>query len=219
MSSGRHIASKISLKSPIQVGIGGISGCLVVVVAVITVLALAGFATRQMPRWCSRALRGRRLSASASFTISGSQLTILLTNTDAATGAGISRPCPSAVLSGLFFNLGTSTFTPCFGEHRIGDGVDHPGTVSNGRNATLRAAPGRPTSAASGATRSGGAAGLAGTTQGISSARLPERQHELGQLQRPELPEPECARTASSSAWCPTAGWLAAATAAWTVMR
>ena len=55
------------------------------------------------------------LSASASFTISGSaghrSLQILLTNEDAATGAG--APVNAAnVLTGLFFNLGTSTFTP-----------------------------------------------------------------------------------------------------------
>jgi hypothetical protein len=57
------------------------------------------------------------LSASASFTIgtnsSGQrQLTILLTNTDTATGTG-SNSFPnvtSEVLTGLFFNLGTSTF-------------------------------------------------------------------------------------------------------------
>ena len=55
------------------------------------------------------------LSSSASFTISGAagsrQLKILLTNTDSVTGAG-SAIVPSEVVSGLFFNLGTATFTP-----------------------------------------------------------------------------------------------------------
>ena len=51
------------------------------------------------------------LSAQASFTISGTTLTILLTNTDSATG-GNAPDVSSEVLSGLFFNLGTSAFTP-----------------------------------------------------------------------------------------------------------
>lgn len=58
---------------------------------------------------------GNGLSASASFTISGAagnrQLTILLSNTDSATGSN--NPYYSSdVLTGLFFNLGTSSFTP-----------------------------------------------------------------------------------------------------------
>lgn len=55
------------------------------------------------------------LSAQSSFEISGGnrtrQLTILLSNIDTATGAG-ARFVPSQVMTELFFNLGTSTFTP-----------------------------------------------------------------------------------------------------------
>lgn len=55
------------------------------------------------------------LSAAASFTISGAagsrQLTILLTNTDTASGDG-APTASNQVLTGLFFNLGTAAFTP-----------------------------------------------------------------------------------------------------------
>jgi hypothetical protein len=47
------------------------------------------------------------LSASTSFSLSGTQLTILLTNTDTA---GVDNY--TDVLSSLFFNLGTSSFAP-----------------------------------------------------------------------------------------------------------
>ena len=50
------------------------------------------------------------LSAQASFTISGTTLTILLTNTDTASNG--STWVPSEVLWGLFFNLGSGAFTP-----------------------------------------------------------------------------------------------------------
>lgn len=55
---------------------------------------------------------GSGLSASASFTISGTTLTILLTNTD--TTPRRAEWAPSEVLTGLFFNLGTASdaFTP-----------------------------------------------------------------------------------------------------------
>lgn len=51
---------------------------------------------------------GSGLAASASFTITGTTLTILLTNTDAAS-SGMSS---AQVLTGLYFNVGTTTFTP-----------------------------------------------------------------------------------------------------------
>ena len=80
----------------------------------ITVLALAVAASQADANVLfSNSVNG--LSASASFTVSRSagarQLTILLTNTDDATG--LNAPVNSAhTLTGLFFNLGTSTFTP-----------------------------------------------------------------------------------------------------------
>ena len=52
------------------------------------------------------------LSASAQFTISGSTLTILLTNTDTAPNAANPGWLPPEILSGLFFNLGDAAFTP-----------------------------------------------------------------------------------------------------------
>ncbi len=81
---------------------------------VLTVLALMTFAPAAGASVLfSNSANG--LSASASFTISGAagarQLTVLLTNTDAATGAN-APTTTSSVLTGLFFNLGVSTFTP-----------------------------------------------------------------------------------------------------------
>ena len=87
-------------------------------VAVLTVLALAGSATRaEATVVFSDTSSG--LAASASFTLSGSQLIVLLTNTDTAAGAGVPKNA-SQVLTGLFFNLGSSTFTPlsAAGYHR-----------------------------------------------------------------------------------------------------
>ena len=81
-------------------------------VALLTVLAFAGFAN-QANATIVFSGSGGGLSASASFTISGTQLTILLSNTDSATGAG-APTSPAEVLSGLFFNLGTAAFTPSY---------------------------------------------------------------------------------------------------------
>jgi hypothetical protein len=50
------------------------------------------------------------LSAQASFSISGTTLTVLLTNTD--TSPSGSEWVPTEVLTGLFFNLGSGEFTP-----------------------------------------------------------------------------------------------------------
>jgi hypothetical protein len=52
------------------------------------------------------------LSASAQFTISGSTLTILLTNTDTAPNAVNPGWTSSEILTGLFFSLGNAAFTP-----------------------------------------------------------------------------------------------------------
>jgi len=130
----------------------------------LTVLMLAGGATRSEATVFTGS--GSGLSASASFTISGPlgnrQLMILLTNTDDASGANAPTDAPN-VLTGLFFNLGTSTFTPqsamlesnasiiqtnkcdvnCVGQTNVGGEFSYA---------------------------SGGAGWLAGTTQGIASS-------------------------------------------------
>jgi hypothetical protein len=54
---------------------------------------------------------GSGLSAKAEFTISGTTLTILLTNTDAATGGG-APDATNEVLTGVYFNLGSGAFVP-----------------------------------------------------------------------------------------------------------
>lgn len=50
------------------------------------------------------------LAASAAFTISGTTLTVLLTNTD--TGLPVTPKAEEALLVGVFFNLGSGAFTP-----------------------------------------------------------------------------------------------------------
>src|SRR5215216_6160932 len=77
--------------------------------SLITILAFAWLAPRADAVTFSNTANG--LSASATFTISGTSLTILLTNTDAATGTGAPKDAAN-VLTGLYFNLGTTTFTP-----------------------------------------------------------------------------------------------------------
>jgi hypothetical protein len=73
----------------------------------ITVLAFVGFASQARATVVFSGSNST-LSASASFTISGGMLNILLTNTDTApTG---SQWVPSEILTGLYFNLGMSAF-------------------------------------------------------------------------------------------------------------
>lgn len=90
----------------------------------ITVLALAVFAPRAEAAVFTAS--GGGLSAKAEFSFAGSgghrALTILLTNTDTATGAGAPL-VPSDVLTGLFFNLGTSTFGGQFSSEKGGVGA------------------------------------------------------------------------------------------------
>lgn len=110
---------------------------------------------------------GGGLSAKAEFTIAGTganrTLTILLTNTDAATGTGAPL-APSEVLTGLFFNLGTSTFTPV--SATLGPG----GTIIQTGNCDAAACAGQTDVGGEFSYASGGADWLAGTTQGISSS-------------------------------------------------
>lgn len=138
-------------------------------VTLITVLALGGFAS-QAQATAVFSGSGSGLSASASFTISGGQLRILLTNTDAASGSG--KPTsPESVLSGLFFNLGTSTFTPVSASVYTGapNGVIQQGSIIQTSMCDVQSC--------SGATNIGGEWSYAkgtgswpGTTQGIASA-------------------------------------------------
>jgi hypothetical protein len=109
---------------------------------------------------------GGGLSASASFTITGGagnrQLEILLTNTDSATGSG-APDAPSEVLTGLFFNLGTSTFQPLSATLvNGGQIIQYQKCEVNCQNKTN---VGGEFSYAS-----GGEPWLAGTNQGISSS-------------------------------------------------
>src|SRR6185503_1797142 len=91
-------------------GILGMSRCLT---GLITVLTLAIFAPRADATVLFSA-SGGGLSAQASFEITTqggkTYLNILLSNTDTANGAGAPL-VPSQVLTGLFFNLGSTTFT------------------------------------------------------------------------------------------------------------
>ena len=95
------------------------------------VLSLALWTTPQAGATVLFEGTGSGLSATASFTISGAagsrQLTILLTNTD--TASGDRAPTPSnEVLTGLYFNLGTMAFTP------VPASRQDPGPADNGRN-------------------------------------------------------------------------------------
>lgn len=81
----------------------------------ITVLALAlGVSDAQATAFFTGSSSG--LSAIAELTISGNagarQLTIILTNTDSATGATAPAAVHADVLTGSFFNMGTGTFAP-----------------------------------------------------------------------------------------------------------
>ena len=111
------------------------------------------------------------LSASASFTISGTQLTILLTNTDAATGAGAPTN-PASVLSGLFFNLGTTAFTPVSASVYTGSpsGVIQQGSIIQTSNCDVASCAGQTNIGGEWSYAQGGANWLSGTNQGISAA-------------------------------------------------
>ena len=89
----------------------------------ITVLALAfGVSDAHATAFFTGSSSG--LSATAEFTISGNagarQLTVILTNTDSATGA-TAPAVPADVLTGIFFNMGTGTFAPVSATVKPGD--------------------------------------------------------------------------------------------------
>src|SRR6188508_2528344 len=166
LGAGRQFASVYSKPElNLESKDGGILEMLRFGAGLFTVLMLAGGATRSEATALFTG-SGTGLSASASFTISGAlgsrQLTILLTNTDAATGANAPTDAPN-VLTGLFFNLGTSTFTPASATLESNASIIQ--TSKCEVNCVGQTNVGGEFSYAS-----GGAGWLAGTTQGIASS-------------------------------------------------
>jgi len=107
------------------------------------------------------------LSASAYFTITSGPgntqtLTILLTNTDSATGGGAPKDAAN-VLSGLYFNLGTGTFTP------VSATVVNGGSIIQDGQCDVACA-GQTNVGGEFSYAEGGASWLTGTTQGIASS-------------------------------------------------
>jgi len=147
----------------------------------ITVLALAVCAPRaDATVMFSNTANG--LSASASFSISGTTLTILLTNTDAATGAG--APTDAAnVLSGLFFNLGTGSFTPVSANTNGNGSIIQTDQCDVNCSSTTNV--GGEFSYAS-----GGVNWLAGTNQGISSSGYLNANTSAGNFNGPNYDNP-----------------------------
>ncbi len=154
-----------------------------IAVALLTVLALGGFAN-QANATVVFSGSGGGLSATASFTISGTQLTILLSNTDAATGAGAPDD-PAEVLSGLFFNLGTTAFTPSTAK------TTGNGSIIQTANCDITSCSGQTNIGGEWSYAYGGVNWLTGTNQGISSSGYLNTNTSCGQLQRSELREPE----------------------------
>jgi len=114
------------------------------------------------------------LSASASFEISGPagarQLTILLTNTDASSGAG-APTVPSQVLTGLFFNLGTATFDEVSATLEANASIIQTSQCIAGRGrGSNTGCAGQTNVGGEFSYASGGVDWLDGTTQGISSS-------------------------------------------------
>lgn len=131
----------------------------------ITVLTLAIFAPRADATVLFSA-SGGGLSAQASFEITTqgnkTYLNILLSNTDTANGGGAPLS-PSQVLTGLYFNLGSTTFTPV------------SATLVNGGEIIQTAQCSTPCATETNvggefSYASGGASWLSGTNQGISSS-------------------------------------------------
>jgi hypothetical protein len=129
----------------------------------LTVLVLLGFASHANAT-VTFAGASSGLSASASFTISGSQLTILLSNTDTASGSG-APTTPSEVLSGLFFNLGTSTFTPVSATLPSGSSI-----IQTAQCTVPASCVGATNVGGEWSYAAGGGSWLSGTTQGIASS-------------------------------------------------
>jgi hypothetical protein len=134
------------------------------------------------------------LSASASFTISGPagarQLTILLTNTDAASGAGM--PVNQAsTLSGLFFNLGTSTFTPVSATLEANASIIQTAECLTGRgNGSYSGCGGSPNVGGEFSYASGGVNWLAGSTQGIAASGYLNNNTSAGNFNGPNWDDP-----------------------------
>jgi hypothetical protein len=154
-------------------------------VALFTVLAIGGFANRANATVVFSGTGGG-LSATASFTISpsGTQLTILLSNTDAATGAG-APTASSEVLSGLFFNLGTSTLTPV-SAHTNGNG-----SIIQTANCDVLSCSGKSNIGGEWSYAYGGVDWLAGTNQGISSSGYLNDNTNTGNLNGPNYQHPD----------------------------
>jgi hypothetical protein len=140
----------------------------------ITVLALTAFARPADAIVFSAS--GGGLSASASFAISGPAgartLTILLTNTDNANGAN-APDVPSEVLTGVFFKLGTSTFTP------ISATLEPGASVIQTENCNVNC-DGATNVGGEFSYADGGASWLPGTTHGISSSGYLNKNTKMG---------------------------------------
>lgn len=131
----------------------------------ITVLTLA-FCAPSADATVMFSASGGGLSAQASFTISGGAgnrtLTILLTNTDVADGPG--EPVSAAnVLTGLYFNLGTTAFTP------VSATLVNGGEIIQTANCDVNCV-GKTNVGGEFSYAQGGANWLAGTNQGIASS-------------------------------------------------
>jgi len=160
-------------------------------VGCLTVLAFVGFANTAQATVVFSGTSSSGLSASASFTISGTQLTILLTNTDVATGSGY-PDVSSEVLTGLFFNLGTSTFTPVSASVYTGspNGVIQQGSIIQTENCDATSCAGKTNIGGEWSYAQGGASWLSGTTQGISSSGYLNGNTNSGNFNGPNYQDP-----------------------------
>src|SRR5690349_20538943 len=78
-------------------------------------------------------LSGR--AASANFTLSGTTLTVVLTNTSTLNTGGVATPCPTYALTGLFFNTtGTDTLSSAIAAKLTAgsDVINFSGTIAAG---------------------------------------------------------------------------------------
>jgi hypothetical protein len=160
-------------------------------VTLITVLALGGFASQAHATVVFSGSTST-LSATASFTIEGNQLRILLTNTDAASGPD--KPTtPGQVLSGLFFNLGTSTFTPLSASVYTGapDGAIQPGSIIQTSRCDVQSCSGETNVGGEWSYASGGASWLPGTTHGLSSSGYLNDNTNSANFNGPNLQNPD----------------------------
>jgi hypothetical protein len=141
----------------------------------ITVLALAVCAPRADASVLVSA-SGGGLSAKAEFSIAGPAgnrtLTVLLTNTDFATG-NQAPDVQAEVLTGLFFNLGTSTFTP------VSASLVSGGQIIQTSKCDVACA-GSTNVGGEFSYASGGVSWLSGTTQGISSSGYLNNNTSMG---------------------------------------